>query len=122
MSSSDRDLLLRDVRTIELAFEAHVLRTGVRPVARFRDGVAARDHVHDPTAVDEDVAVRPALGRTVEREYVLGQAIESLDGHPDLRRPGIVLGAEHDIDIRALAEADRLRCDVLREVAFTQSE
>src|SRR6267142_981505 len=122
MSSSDRHLLLRDVRTIELAFEAHVFRSGVRTVARFRDGVAARDHVHHPTASHEDVAAWTAFGRSVEREHVLGQAIEALDGHSDLRRPRIVLGTEHDVHVRTFAEADRLRGNVLGQVAFTESE
>src|SRR5207247_4005769 len=46
----------------------------------------------------------------------------ALDGHSDLRRPGVVLRTEHDVDVRALAEPDRLRRDVLREAAFTESE
>src|SRR6266566_3719738 len=102
MSSSDRHLLLRDVRTIELALEAHVLRSGVRALASFGDGVAARDHVDHATAADENVAARAAFCRSVEGKDVLGQAIEALDGHSDLRRPGVVLRTEHDIDVRAL--------------------
>src|SRR2546430_17310998 len=108
MSSSDRHLLLRDVRTIELALEAHVLRSGVRAVARFREAVAARDHVHHAASIYEDVPARAAFGRSVEREHVLGQAIQSLDGHSDLRRPRVVLGTEDNVDVRTLAEADRL--------------
>src|SRR6266550_1819246 len=122
MSSSDRHLLLRDVRTIELALEAHVLRSGVRAVARFREAVAARDHVHHAASIYEDIAAWTAFGRSVEREYVLGQAIEPLDGHSDLGRPRIVLGTEHDVHVRTFAEADRLRGDVLGQVAFAEGD
>src|SRR5437588_2692491 len=98
MSSSDRHLLLRDVRTIELALEGHALRTGVRAVPRFRDAVAARDDVHDPTAAHDDVAGRVAFRRAMEREPVLGPAGETQDVHTRLRWAGIILGAEHHID------------------------
>src|SRR2546423_13756769 len=122
MSSSARPLLSRDIRPIELALEGHALRPGVRTVAGLGDGVAARDHVHDATAVDQDAAARATFCRPVEAEHVLGQAIESFDGHPGLRRAWIVLGAEDDVDVRALAEPDRLSGDVLREAALTEGE
>src|SRR6266850_3210423 len=122
MSSSDRDLLLSDVRTIELAFERHALRTDVRPVARFRDPVAARHDVHDPTATHDEGAVGVALGRSMEREHVLRKAVESRYSHPSLRRAWIVFGAEDDVDVRALVEADGLGGNVFGQAAFTQSE
>src|SRR5438105_15096798 len=117
MSSSDRHLLLRDVRTIELALEGHALRTGVRAVPRFRDAVAARDDVHDPTAAHDDIASRVAFRRAMEREHVLGRAVETQDGHTRLRRPRLALGAEHRVDGGALAKADRLRGEASREPA-----
>src|SRR5207237_2118519 len=104
MSSSDRHLLLRDVRTIELALEGHALRTGVRAVPRFRDAVAARDDVHDPTAAHDDVAGRVAFRRAMEREHVLGHAVETQDGHTRLRRARIVLGAEDSVHVASLAK------------------
>src|SRR5437867_5579916 len=122
MSSSDLDLLLSDVRTIELALEGHALRTGVGALARFGDAAAARDHVHDPTATHDEAALRVALGRSMEREYVLGQAFESGDRHPGLRRPRIVLGTEDDVDVRTVAEANRLSGNVLREAPLTERE
>src|ERR1700694_998129 len=122
MPSRDRHLLLRDVRTIELALEAHALRSGVRAVARFGNGVAARDHVYDASAADQNVAPRAASCRSVEPEHVLGQAIESLDRHPDLRGPRIVLGTQDDVDVGTLAEPDRLRGNVIGQAAFTEGE
>src|SRR2546429_4426639 len=122
MWSSDRHLLLRDVRTIELAFEGHVLRPRIRSVARFGDAVAARDDVHHAATAHDDVAGRVALGRAVEREHVLGQAIEAPDRHSRLRRSGVVLRAEDHVDVVALAEADRLGGYVFREAARAKRE
>src|SRR5206468_3692730 len=113
---------MRDVRTIELALERHALGAGIRAIARLSDGVPAGDHVHYAPAIDENAAVRAALGRAVEAEHVLGETIESFDGHAHLGRAWIVLRAEDDIDVRALAEADRLGGHVFRQAAFTHRD
>src|SRR5206468_5778494 len=86
------------------------------------DGVAARHDVHDATAADHEVALRVALGRSMEREHVLRQAFESRDRHPGPRRAWIVLGTEDNIDVGALAEADRLRGNVVRKAPLTERE
>src|SRR5438132_465529 len=70
----------------------------------------------------DDSAGRVAFRRAMEREHVLGHAVETQDGHTRLRRAGIVLGAEHHIHVGTLAEADRLRGDIFREAALAKCE
>ena len=52
----------------------------------------------------------------------VGQVVETQNSHTRLRWAGIVLGAEHHIDVGAFVEADRLRGDVFREAALAKCE
>src|SRR2546425_9855733 len=105
---------------IELAFELDALRAFVRSRASLCHRPRLRDDVDHATAGHDEIPAGVAARAPVERVHPGGELIEAGDAHTGLRRAGVTLRTEHDVDVRPLAEAQRLLRNVLGEATLAE--